>query len=60
MEKQRVPTDAPTLRGAVPQSSRPSRDRDVVKMAEVIIAHFPEVSGETAYALLRSAAKRKT
>ncbi len=59
MERRYAPTNASMLMVRGPQSSGLSRDRDVVKMAEVILAHFPDVSTETAYALLRSAAKRK-
>jgi len=35
-----------------------SRDRDVVKMARMILVHFPDSPSEVAHALLMSAAKQ--
>ena len=59
MERQHAPAPPYALMPtAGPQLSGPNRDRDVVKMAEVILVHFPEVSRETAFALLKSASKR--
>ena len=59
MEKQRIlaSTSMQRDRGMPPRG--PNCDHDVVKMAEVILRHFPDLSNETAYALLRSARNRK-
>jgi hypothetical protein len=38
---------------------RTSRDRDVVKMARMILAHLPDGPHEVAHALLKSAAKQR-
>ena len=60
MERQRIPTDAGKLWDIRYRASMPDRDRNVVKMAEMILMHFPYISSDAAYALLRSAAKLKT
>ena len=58
MEKLGTPAEASTSRGD-PQVVETNCDRDVVKMAKLILADFNEISRQTAYALLRLAASRR-
>jgi hypothetical protein len=60
MEKQRILASTSMLRDRGTPPRGPNCDQDVVKMAEVILRHFPDLSSEAAYALLMSARKRKT
>lgn len=59
MDRQRPPTAASIPIDGPSQLRGPNRDRDIVKMAELILARFPDVSKETAYVLLKSASRRK-
>jgi hypothetical protein len=61
MEKHPLPTKSSGLvSGDLPTHVlRHGRDRDVIKMAQTILNHFTDISNETAFALLRSATKRK-
>ncbi len=59
MEKQRLPTEATDLGVDRLPVNVHQRDRDVVKTAQYILAHFKDISSETAYALLVSASKRR-
>ena len=58
MGKQRVQTRA-TKSWVDPEAVETNRDRDVVRMAKMILADFTQVSGQTAHALLRLAANRR-
>jgi len=58
--RQRTPADGTKRNGAKLRIvSQPpiGRDRDVVKMARMILAHFPNDSKQAAHSLLMSAAK---
>ena len=59
MDKQRLPTNATKLGFSRLPVNVLKRDRDVVKMAQYILAHFTDISSETAYALLVSASQRR-
>lgn len=59
MDRQRPPTAALIPNDGPTQLHGPSRDRDIVKMAELILARFPDVSKETAHLLLKSTSRRK-
>ena len=59
MENPHKPTDSTHMQVAATQPSIPYRDRDVVKAAHMILGHFPGLSKEVAYALLKSVANRK-
>jgi hypothetical protein len=54
-----MPTDPAKLKVIRTHPITLIRDRAVVKMAAMIVTHFPNGSNETAYALLRAAARKK-
>ena len=58
MENKRIQTDV-IKSWRDPQVVETVRDRDVVRMAKMILADFTEVSKHTAHSLLRLAEKQK-
>jgi hypothetical protein len=61
MARQQTSVSGARLKDDANPSQRPRRsprDRDVVKMARMILVHFPDGPGEVAHALLMSAAKQ--
>ena len=57
MERQRAPVEATRSQAASP-AGESDCDRDVVRMAKLILADFTDISRQTAYELLRLAAGR--
>ena len=58
MNEQRAQVKSTKWRGDPPASDT-NRDRDIVKMAKLILADFSDISKQAAYALLKRAANRQ-